>query len=184
MWLQTWPLSFRQRTFSFLMVILAATGYRRWLSRPWQWSLRDYMVVVAVCRGVADAVQHPYSHDCLLHNPRRCCSRLPEPGQARLQVDRYLDPPGHHPAHRCPRASGDGANEKPHARKQLLPICGSRQIHPPAVGSRMKAVRWTNARHGGTSRAEDLADRRGISKGFQTGQSQGEPGEHVTRAIQ
>ena len=52
MWLQTWPLSFRQRTFSFLMVILAATGYRRWLSRPWQWSLRDYMVVVAVCAAL------------------------------------------------------------------------------------------------------------------------------------
>jgi hypothetical protein len=47
--LQVWPPSFRQRTFSILMVILAATGYRRWLSRPWQWSLRDYMVIVAVC---------------------------------------------------------------------------------------------------------------------------------------
>jgi hypothetical protein len=47
--LQIWPSSFRQRTFSILMVILALTGYRRWLSRPWQWSLRDYMVVVAVC---------------------------------------------------------------------------------------------------------------------------------------
>jgi hypothetical protein len=47
--LQTWPPSFRQRTFSILMMILAASGYRRWLSRPWQWSLRDYMVVVAVC---------------------------------------------------------------------------------------------------------------------------------------
>jgi hypothetical protein len=31
------------------MVILAATGYRRWLSRPWQWSLRSYMINVAVC---------------------------------------------------------------------------------------------------------------------------------------
>jgi hypothetical protein len=47
--LQIWPSSFRQRTFSILMVILAVTGYRRWLSRPWQWSLRDYMVVVAIC---------------------------------------------------------------------------------------------------------------------------------------
>ena len=34
------------------MVILAATGYRRWLSRPWQWSLRDYLVVVAVCAAL------------------------------------------------------------------------------------------------------------------------------------
>jgi hypothetical protein len=39
----------RQRMFSILMVILASTGYRRWLSRPWQWSLRDYLVIVAVC---------------------------------------------------------------------------------------------------------------------------------------
>ena len=31
------------------MVILAGTGYRKWLARPWQWSLRDYMIVVAVC---------------------------------------------------------------------------------------------------------------------------------------
>jgi hypothetical protein len=31
------------------MLILAAAGYRRWLFRPWQWSLRDYMVIVAVC---------------------------------------------------------------------------------------------------------------------------------------
>jgi hypothetical protein len=46
---QTWPPSFRQRTFSILMVILAATGYRRWLSRPWQCSLRDYMAIVVVC---------------------------------------------------------------------------------------------------------------------------------------
>jgi hypothetical protein len=49
MGLKTWPPTFRQRTFSILMVILAATGYRRWLSRPWQWSLRDYMVLVALC---------------------------------------------------------------------------------------------------------------------------------------
>ena len=34
------------------MVILAATGYRRWLSRPWQWSLRDDSVVVAVCAAL------------------------------------------------------------------------------------------------------------------------------------
>ncbi len=44
-----WPPSYRQRTLSILMVILAAMGYRRWLSRPWQWSLRDYMVIVAFC---------------------------------------------------------------------------------------------------------------------------------------
>jgi hypothetical protein len=44
-----WLPSYRQRTLSILMLILAATGYRRWLSRPWQWSLRDYMVIVAVC---------------------------------------------------------------------------------------------------------------------------------------
>jgi hypothetical protein len=44
-----WLPSYRQRTLSILMAILAATGYRRWLSRPWQWSLRDYMVIVAVC---------------------------------------------------------------------------------------------------------------------------------------
>ncbi len=31
------------------MIILAGTGYRRWLSRPWQWSLRDYLAIVAVC---------------------------------------------------------------------------------------------------------------------------------------
>jgi hypothetical protein len=46
---RAWPPSVRRRTSSILMVILAATGYRRWLSRPWQWSLRDYMLVVAVC---------------------------------------------------------------------------------------------------------------------------------------
>jgi hypothetical protein len=46
---QTWAPSFRQRTLSILMVILAVTGYRRWLSRPWQWSLRDYALIVAVC---------------------------------------------------------------------------------------------------------------------------------------
>jgi hypothetical protein len=44
----TWPPSLRQRTFSILMVIIVSTGYRRWLCRPWQWSLRDYMVIVAV----------------------------------------------------------------------------------------------------------------------------------------
>jgi hypothetical protein len=37
----TWPPSLRQRTFSILMVIMVSTGYRRWLCRPWQWSLRD-----------------------------------------------------------------------------------------------------------------------------------------------
>ena len=45
---RTCPLSFRQRAFSSLMVVVAATGYRRWLSRPWQWCLKDYMVLVAV----------------------------------------------------------------------------------------------------------------------------------------
>jgi hypothetical protein len=44
-----WRPSYRQRTLSILMVTLASTGHRRWLSRPWQWSLRDYMVVVAFC---------------------------------------------------------------------------------------------------------------------------------------
>jgi hypothetical protein len=44
-----WLPSYRQRTLSILMLILVATGYRRWLSRPWQWSLRDYMVIIAVC---------------------------------------------------------------------------------------------------------------------------------------
>jgi hypothetical protein len=46
---ETCLLSARQRTVSILMINLAATGYRRWLSRPWQWSLRDYMAIVAVC---------------------------------------------------------------------------------------------------------------------------------------
>jgi len=31
------------------MLIIAATGYRRWLARPWQWTMRDYLVVVAAC---------------------------------------------------------------------------------------------------------------------------------------
>ncbi len=31
------------------MAILVSTGYRRWLSRPWQWSLRDYVYIVALC---------------------------------------------------------------------------------------------------------------------------------------
>jgi hypothetical protein len=44
-----WLSSPRQRTLSIFMAILALTGYRRWLSRPWQWSLRDYMVIVVVC---------------------------------------------------------------------------------------------------------------------------------------
>jgi hypothetical protein len=46
---QSWPPSLRHRILSTLMVIPAATGYRRWLSRPWQWSLRDYIVIVAAC---------------------------------------------------------------------------------------------------------------------------------------
>jgi hypothetical protein len=44
-----WLSSPRQRTLSILMIILAGAGYRRWLCRPWQWRLRDYMVIVAVC---------------------------------------------------------------------------------------------------------------------------------------
>jgi hypothetical protein len=46
--IQTWPPSFRQRTFSILMVSVVAAGYRRWLPRPWQMTIRDYMVMVAV----------------------------------------------------------------------------------------------------------------------------------------
>jgi len=45
---ETCLLSTRQRMVSILMILLAATGYRRWLSRPWKWSLRDYMAIVAV----------------------------------------------------------------------------------------------------------------------------------------
>ena len=44
-----WASSLRQRLFSICMATLVFMGYRRWLSRPWQWSLRNYMVVVAVC---------------------------------------------------------------------------------------------------------------------------------------
>jgi hypothetical protein len=39
----------RQPMLSILAVILTAVGYRRWLSHPWQWSLKDYMTVVAAC---------------------------------------------------------------------------------------------------------------------------------------
>ena len=46
---QRWPHPLRQRTSSILMMILVATGCRRWLCRPWQWSLRGYTVIVAVC---------------------------------------------------------------------------------------------------------------------------------------
>jgi hypothetical protein len=42
----------RQPMLSILTVILTAVGYRRWLSHPWQWSLKDYMIVVAACSAV------------------------------------------------------------------------------------------------------------------------------------
>jgi hypothetical protein len=42
-----WPPGLRQRGHSILVVILVGAGFRRWLSRPWQWSLRDYMASVA-----------------------------------------------------------------------------------------------------------------------------------------
>jgi hypothetical protein len=41
------------------MVILLLSGYRRWLSRPWQWSLRDYVVTVAVCAGALSLAGSP-----------------------------------------------------------------------------------------------------------------------------
>jgi hypothetical protein len=31
------------------MSILVWSGFRRWLSRPWQCSLRNYLVIVAIC---------------------------------------------------------------------------------------------------------------------------------------
>lgn len=43
------PLSFRHRLWSVLVPMLVWAGFRRWLSRPWQWSLRDYMITVALC---------------------------------------------------------------------------------------------------------------------------------------
>ena len=54
-----WPPSLRQRTHSALMLILASTGYRKWLSRPWQWSLRDYMIVVAICSAALALSGYP-----------------------------------------------------------------------------------------------------------------------------
>ena len=140
-----WLPSYRQRTLLLLMVILATTGYRRWLSRPWQWSLRDYMVIVAVCSAGTAGVPLPDAHDRLLHNARRGRSRLPEPGQVRVQTCRYHDALGDHPAHCRGHTSGDGADEKPHARKELFPICSSRQVHHPVLWLRMRAVRRTNA---------------------------------------
>jgi hypothetical protein len=44
-----WPLSRRQRRLSIPMSGLVWMGYRRWLVRPWQCSLRDYLVIVALC---------------------------------------------------------------------------------------------------------------------------------------
>jgi hypothetical protein len=46
---RSWPPSFRKRTSALFMMSVAATGYRRWLSRPWQWTLKDFMILVAVC---------------------------------------------------------------------------------------------------------------------------------------
>jgi hypothetical protein len=43
------PLSFRRRTPAFLMILIAAMGYRRWLSRPWQWTIRDCMIAISGC---------------------------------------------------------------------------------------------------------------------------------------
>ncbi len=42
----------RQPMLSILTVILTAVGYRRWLSHPWRWSLKDHMIVVAACSAV------------------------------------------------------------------------------------------------------------------------------------
>ena len=56
---RSWPIGRSEKTRSIFMVILLFSGYRRWLSRPWQWSLRDYMVTVAVCAGALSLAGSP-----------------------------------------------------------------------------------------------------------------------------
>jgi hypothetical protein len=56
---RTWSPLPRQRTLSIFMVILVSTGYRRWLSRPWQWSIRDYLALVAICAATLALSRSP-----------------------------------------------------------------------------------------------------------------------------
>lgn len=44
-----WPPWARRSPSAAFMMIVAATGYRRWLSRPGQWTLRDHTAVVIGC---------------------------------------------------------------------------------------------------------------------------------------
>src|SRR5262245_36266912 len=44
-----WTRSSACRAHSIAMSILVWAGFRRWLSRPWQCSLRDYLLIVATC---------------------------------------------------------------------------------------------------------------------------------------
>jgi hypothetical protein len=44
-----YPRSRSRQAQSIAMSILVWSGFRRWLSRPWQCSLRDYLVIVATC---------------------------------------------------------------------------------------------------------------------------------------
>jgi hypothetical protein len=46
---QCHPFAPRQRILAHVLILIAASGYRRWLSRPWQVTLGHFMVVVAGC---------------------------------------------------------------------------------------------------------------------------------------
>lgn len=48
------PSSLRERIHASVMMLLLLTGYRRWLLRPWQWLLRDYLVTVGLCARCRD----------------------------------------------------------------------------------------------------------------------------------
>jgi hypothetical protein len=53
--------SLPERTSVFIMVLALAAGYRRWLSRPWQLSLRDYLATIALCAGALSLPAMPTS---------------------------------------------------------------------------------------------------------------------------
>jgi hypothetical protein len=58
---RSWLSSLSERTSVVIMVLALAAGYRRWLSRPWQWSLRDYLATVALCAGALSLPAMPTS---------------------------------------------------------------------------------------------------------------------------
>ena len=105
-------------------------GYRRWLVRPWQCSLRDYLVIVALLRRriLVRLTNAPVIIFFAILKRSRFTPVFASGLGMDSRLRRNRDTPGDHPTDRRVPASGDGADKQAHNGLPVFPDTRARLV--------------------------------------------------------